>query len=72
MLGNVDVDDLTRRVQLKKNEELTSQIRKMAGFIERSNADSTQPMAIKSKADATAALVEADKAEEALEKSKFF
>ena len=39
----------------------------MAGFIERSNAESTQPIAVKAKTDATAALAEADKHEEDLE-----
>ena len=39
----------------------------MCGFIERSNANSTLPNALKVKADATAALVEAEKAEDSLE-----
>ena len=41
----------------------------MAGFIERSNSDSTQPMAVKTRTDATKALADADKHEEDLEKS---
>ena len=56
------------KAKLKKHEDLTSQIRTMCGFIERSNANSTLPNAVKGKADATAALVEAEKAEESLEK----
>ena len=53
--GDEFIDDLYKDIQsenkeinekLKKNEELTSQIRTMASFIERSNADSTQPMCI--------------------------
>merc|ERR1712030_157965 len=55
------------KAKIKENEELTSQIRTMAGFIERSNAESTQPIAVKTRADATAALAEADKHEEDLE-----
>ena len=40
----------------------------MCGFIERSNAYSALPNTLKIKADATAALVEAEKSEESLEK----
>merc|ERR1712030_231636 len=54
------------KAKIKENEELTSQIRTMAGFIERSNAESTQPIAVKTKTDATTALAEADKHEEDL------
>ena len=39
----------------------------MAGFIERRNEESTQPIVVKIRADATAALAEADKHEEDLE-----
>ena len=53
--------------KLKKHEDLTSQIRTMCGFIECSNANSTLPNALKVKADATAALVEAEKSEDSLE-----
>merc|ERR1712030_75733 len=56
------------KAKLKENEELTSQVRTMAGFIERSNAESTLPIALKAKTDATTALAEADKHEEDLEK----
>ena len=78
--GNIDgdefVDGLYKDIQsenkevkakLKKHEDLTSQIRTMCGFIERSNANSALPNALKIKADATAALVEAEKSEDSLE-----
>ena len=75
--GDEFIDGLYKDIQsenkevkekLKKHEDLTSQIRTMCGFIERSNANSTLPNAVKGKADATAALVEAEKAEESLER----
>ena len=75
--GDEFLEDLYKEIQsenkevkekLKRHEELTSQIRTMCGYIERSNANSTLPLAVKGKADATAALVEAENAEESLEK----
>ena len=74
--GDTFIDGLYKDIQsenkevkakLKKHEDLTSQIRTMCGFIERSNANSTLPNALKVKADATAALVEAEKSEDSLE-----
>ena len=64
---DIQVENKEIKAKIKENEELTSQIRTMAGFIERSNADSTQPLAVKTEADATAALREADKQEESLD-----
>ena len=52
--------------KLKKHEDLTSQIRTMCGFIV--NSHSTLSNVSKVKADASAALAEAEKAEESLEK----
>ena len=52
--------------KLEQHEDLTSQIRTMCGFI--INSDSTLPNVQKVKADASAALAQAEKAEESLEK----
>ena len=68
LYGEIQKENKELKEKMKENEELTSQVRTMAGFIERSNADSTLPIALKAKTDATTALAEADKHEEDLEK----
>ena len=55
--------------RLKDHEEKTSQIKTMAGYIYNSNINSNQPVAVKTKDDATNALTEADKHEDDLEKT---
>ena len=69
LYGDIQKEYSQLKGRVKDHEELTSQIRTMAGYIERSNSDSTQPMAVKTKDDATKALAEADKHEEDLEKA---
>ena len=67
LYGDIQKEYNELKGRVKDHEELTSQVRTMAGFIERSNSDSTQPMAVKTKTDATKALADADKHEEDLE-----
>merc|ERR1711888_403890 len=68
LYAEIQKENKELKEKMKDHEELTSQARTMAGFIERTNADSTQQMAVKAKTDATTALAEADKHEEDLEK----
>ena len=67
LFAEVQKENKNLKERMKEHEELTSQVRTMAGYIERSNAESTQQMAIKAKTEATIALAEADKQEEDLE-----
>ena len=69
LYGEIQKEYKELKGRVKDHEELTSQVRTMAGFIERSNTDSTQPLAVKTKTDATKALTDADKHEEDLEKT---
>merc|ERR1711888_69439 len=48
---------------LKEHENRTYQIRTMGGYIEKGNLDCNQPMAVKTRSEATLALAEADKHE---------
>ena len=70
------LDDLYEEVQkenkilkdtMREHEKLTSQVRTMSGYIERSNIEATLPMAIKARTDAKAAAAEADSKEEEIE-----
>ena len=67
LYAEIQKENKELKEKMKDHEELTSQVRTMAGYIERSNADATQQMAVKAKTDATIALAEADKQEEDLE-----
>ena len=67
LFAEVQKENKERKDRMKDHEEPTSQARTMAGYIERSNIESTQPMAIKAKTEAMTALAEADKQEEDLE-----
>ena len=49
LYGDIQKEYGQLKGRVKDHEELTSQIRTMAGYIERSNSDSTQPMALKTK-----------------------
>ena len=57
LYGDIQKEYGQLKGRVKDHEELTSQIRTMAGYIERSNIDSNQPVAVKTKDDANTRMI---------------